>query len=165
MNERQVNRNVNDWRSVTIREVNPASNYIGADDANGQRIQVRVQDHPPIEQIPSPGEMWLVSRLNNDYILERRSDVGLVVGKPWKDLQAGDARVDAAGVVYISGASVQVKGNSTITGSITVTGTASVTGQLNVGAAGVHFNDGTTQTTATSPATGTSIARLLLLGS
>jgi hypothetical protein len=97
---RQVDRN-QDWRVVTIQEVNTTTGHIEARDQYDTPMLLDLTNKPTLLTIPVKGEMWTVRRRGSDWLLEYKYD-GPDVSSPVSSLKPGDARLEASGTVYIT---------------------------------------------------------------
>lgn len=124
MGLRQLERQ-QDWRVVKIKEVNPTTSHIHADDQYGTRLLLDLTNKPAFFQMPVPGEIWSVRRRGSDWLLETKLD-SPDVSTPVSSMNPGDARIETPGAIYITSLGTDgiiLSGNSKITGNVNITGT------------------------------------------
>jgi hypothetical protein len=83
------------YKKVKITTADPIAGYIEGRDSADQPIQITFTFfHTPLVQVPKVGEYWLVTRLDNNWVLHSRFEDGNEV-KSAKELKGGDVRVSA----------------------------------------------------------------------
>lgn len=98
ISERAVARN-QEWRVAKITEVNPSSMHFAAEDQYGTPILLTLMGGI-IQEIPTVGEQWYVSRQGSDWRLENRLELP-DTRLPITSMKPGDARVEASGDISL----------------------------------------------------------------
>jgi hypothetical protein len=134
------------YKKVQITTADPIAGYIEGRDSADQPIQITFTFfHSPFVQVPKVGEYWLITRLDNNWVLHSRFETGNEAN-PAMDLKGGDVRIEAPGHLLIDASEVIVDFNKAAP-SLAQLGTATLPGsalygsatldQINVGTANV----------------------------
>jgi hypothetical protein len=98
--DRAIARN-QEWRAVKITEVNPATNHFAAEDQYGTPMLLTLMGGV-LQEIPTVGEQWSVSRQGSDWRLENRLET-TGTQLPITSLKPGDVRIETFGTIYVTG--------------------------------------------------------------
>jgi hypothetical protein len=94
-----------EWRVVTITEVNTSTQHFAAQDQYGTQILLTLHGGV-IQEIPTVGERWYVSRQGSDWRLENRLELP-DTKLPITSMSPGDVRVEASGAIFLYGTDLQ----------------------------------------------------------
>lgn len=90
------------YKRVQITSVDTETGIIDAIDPSRQTIRLYFQwFYEPMVSVPAVGEYWLITKLDNNWILHSRYDDGSEA-VPVTQLRPGDRRIEASGSLFIN---------------------------------------------------------------
>ena len=115
------------YKKVRITTADPVSGYIEGRDTSDQPFQITFTFfHSPFVQVPKVGEDWLITRLDNNWILHSRFEDGNEI-HPAKELKGGDVRIAAPAHLLIDAQEIIMDFNKAAP-SLAQLGTATIPG-------------------------------------
>lgn len=106
--DRRTRRDIEE-RVIRIDEVNMSKRAITGYDQYGTKQAASLHLVDSLVSIPARGETWTAVRRGNDWFLNKRIETGQERVK-LSQLNPGDRRLDAPGVLHIGGEEVQING-------------------------------------------------------
>jgi hypothetical protein len=126
------------YKKVQITTADPIAGYIEGRDSADQPIQITFTFfHSPFVQVPKVGEYWLITRLDNNWVLHSRFETGNEAN-PAMDLKGGDVRIEAPGHLLINAGEVVMDFNKAAP-SLAQIGTATIPGSAIYGSVSLDY--------------------------
>lgn len=89
------------YKRVQVTNVDPSTGIVDVRDSANQKLQVTFQFfHSPYVQVPAISEYWLITRLDNNWVLHSKFEDPNET-HPLSNLSGGDVRISSPASVYI----------------------------------------------------------------
>jgi len=100
-------RRVGTERRIRITEVNTSQRYVVGTDSYGAPLRANWYQYTGLVSVPAVGELWTVSRYQNEWELVRKAETGSE-NTPIGALLPGDKRLEAVNNLYLNGENVLI---------------------------------------------------------